>query len=495
MGKHSTYIAFDIGAGSGRVIVGTVAKDKMGIREINRFVNEPVRAKGVLYWDILYLWNQIIKSLKIYTKEGFPSPSGIAVDTWGVDFGFIGNDGALLGNPVHYRDNRTEGILSEISKRIEVKTLYELTGLQPSRIATLSQMLSLVYSNSQTLKMARYFLMMPDLFRYFLSGHISCDETIAGTSQMFDIDKKNWCDKIFVTFNLPREIMPPIVKPGTVVSNLLPEVAKETGIGEVPVIAPAGHDTASAVTAVPGEGKDWAFLSCGSWSVIGMLTDRLITSREALGLGFVTEVGVGRLFFAKNMMGLWLLEELRKLWQSQGDEWLYERILKEADRAQPFNIYVDVNSEIFFSPDNPEEMVLSFLRKTHQPVSINRGDIIRGIIEGLAFSYRESIEQLQELLNRCVSVLHIVGGGVHNNLLCQLTADATEIEVIAGPIEAAAVGNIGIQAYAFGQVSGAEEIRSLVRKSFNLVRYKPCRTKKWENEYKHYREITARIRE
>ncbi len=491
MNKPSTYIALDIGAGSGRAVVGTIDRDKMEIREINRFVNEPVKTNGVLYWDILYLWNQVIKSLKIYAKEGYPSPCGIAVDTWGVDFGLIGNDGTLLGNPVHYRDNRTERILSEISKQIEIVTLYELTGLQPSRITSLSQMLSLVYSNSQILKMAKFFLMMPDLFRYFLTGHVSCDETIAGTSQMFDLDNKNWCDRIFDTFSIPKEIMPPIVKPGKVVGNLLPEVVRETGIGEVPVIAPAGHDTASAVAAVPGEREDWIFLSCGSWSVIGMLTDHLITSREALELGFVTEVGVGTFFFAKNMMGLWLLEELRKLWQSQGEEWSYELVLKEAGIAKPFNIFLDVNSEIFFSPDNPEEMVISFLRKTNQSVSINRGDIIRGILEGLAFSYRESIEQLQELLNRCVSVLHIVGGGVRNSLLCQLTADATGIEVIAGPIEATAVGNIGIQAYAFGQVSSPEEIRSLVRRSFKLTRYKPCGTEKWESEYKHYLEITA----
>lgn len=493
MKSKGVYLGFDIGASSGRAALGVLEKDRLEITEIYRFPNGPILLNGTLYWDILALWQHILESMRICRQKGISELSGIGIDTWGVDFGLIGPDGRLLRNPVCYRDRQTEGIEYYIRQKIEEQSFYQLTGFAPGRVATLSQLIALKNGLAKKLlEVAESFLMVPDLFRYFLSGHKGSEITILGSSQLLNVRTGDWCQEIFDLFEIPIGLMPPIVSLGSVAGDLLPEVCQETGIRSAPVMVIAGHDTLSAAAAVPYVNPDSVFLSSGTWSIFGIITDKPYTSVEARKIGFVNELGVDSVLFVKNMMGFYLLENLRQRWLQNGEESSYSELITAAAEAAPFSIFLDLNASTFFAPEDPESAITRFLWKTGQNVSPTRAEILRGIFEGLVFMFLQSISDLEVGLNKDIQRITIVGGGVKNPFYCQLIADATGLEVQAGPSEATMAGNIGLQALAAGQLRKSSEIRELVSGSFSLTRYFPQPVLNWEKYFDLYREVVKR---
>lgn len=487
------YLGLDLGAGSGRAVVGLLDHNRLKVKEINRFANAPVWMNGTLYWNTLYLWGHIVESMQMCRREGYSKLSGIGVDTWGVDFGLLGGDGQLLANPVCYRDGRTEGIERTITGGIDQQALYQLTGMSLSRFTTFAQLLAVKGTRgNETLRTAKTLLMMPDLFRYALCGQADGELTTVGSSQLVNIRTGRWSDTLFKRFKLSRRLMPKIVKPGTVTGPMLPDVCRQAGIASGPVIAVAGHDTPSAAAAVPFTEEDTCFLSCGTWSVLGILLDRPITSTSACELGFVNEFGLDKVLFVKNTMGFYLLESLRRTWRQGGVPLSYSQIVTAAAAAKPFSLFLDVNAPMFFAAEGVDQAVRSFLRRAGQRMRARRGTILRTIFEGLAFSYRQDLGELEDLTGRRFKRISLVGGGARNRLLCQMIADATGCEVVAGPVEATVAGNLAIQALATGQLGSPSEISGLMKRSFKLTPYKPRRATNWDKNVDRYMKVVEK---
>ncbi len=484
------YLGFDLGAGSGRAVLGFLEKNKLRIEEIHRFSNGPVLLGNTLYWNFLGLWSNIVESLRLCSRRGITDLSGIGVDTWGVDFGLLSRDGRLLSNPVHYRDRRTEGIEKVLSRIMPDEEIYRRTGLRIGRVTTLSQLAAMNRSNERgQLESAKTFLMMSDLLRYFLCGKKGCELTAVGSSELADVKKKQWSTEIFRAFDLPLRIMPKIVRPGTTAGNLREEIRRETGMRSAPVIVTAGHDTASAAAAVPFRDPETAFVSCGTWACLGVVNDKPITSPKAREYGFINEFGLDSMLIIKNLTGLYLVETLRREWMKKDKPISYEQMTTEARKAEPFAVYIDTNAPRFFAGDNLENSLISFLHQTKQKASINRGRLIRAILEGLAFNFRKALMELSEITGRTLKRLCIVGGGAHNSVLCRMAADATGLEVIAGPAEATVMGNLGIQALAGGELKSPSDIRTLIRNSTPLMVYKPRLTSVWSKQFEEYLKI------
>jgi rhamnulokinase len=489
----AAYLGFDLGAGSGRAVVGLLDGGRLRMKEICRFANSPAPLNGRLRWDTPTLWSKMLGAMQRCAKLGHVRLAGIGIDAWGVDFGLLGEDGKLLANPICYRDSLTEGIERRIGAALAESELYRRTGRGISRVSTLSQLAALNSSASDdVMKRSRTLLMMPDLFTYFLSGSRGIEHTVAGTSQLVDVRTIRWCSSIFKRLRLPRRIMPELVRPGTVVGRLLPKLAAEAGLNRAPVIAVAGHDTASAAAAAPLAGGDGAFLSCGTWSVLGVIRDKPITTDEAFRRGMSNVLGLESVLFAKFSPGLYLFENLRRSLNQRGRTTTYAQMLQAASRAKPFGRILDVGSPLFFVAENPKAVIAGFLRKTGQNVAQSIGSIVRAILESLAFSYRGAIDDLTALTGNELKRISLVGGGVRNGLLCQMVADATGLEVTAGPAEAAAAGNLAVQALATGRLSGAAEVRELVRRSFRLTAYRPQSTRTWDRNYARYLQIVER---
>ena len=489
---RKTYLALDIGASTGKAVLGFLEKGVLTIEEIHRFRNVPVQMNGTLYWNTLSLWTSVVESLRIAAKRGYTRLDGIGVDTWGSDFALLGADGKMLGEMVHYRDSRTEEIEDDLRRGIDSQTVFHITGFPVYPILALGQLLAMrKMRGEKTLKAAQTLLMAPDLFRYCLCGKVACDWTIAAVSQMFDYRKGKWSAQITKAFNIPRRILPPLVKPGTVATGLLPEVSEETGIESSPLIAVAGHDTPSAVAAVPCADCDTAFISSGSWVVVGVVNEAPIENKdkEAIEIGFMNEPGFESILFAKDMMGLYLFELLHRTLNSGGKKISYASMVREASEAKPFACFINPNAPGFFATADVAAAVKAFLKDTRQRTVSKRGAIMRAILEGIAFSCRQAIDDLQRLSDRKLTKISMVGGGIRNRLLCQFIADATGREVVAGPVEAAAIGNLGIQAYATGQLGGASDIRNMVLSSFRLRRYKPQNIPAWEKGFRKYTNI------
>ncbi len=484
------YLGLDLGAGSGRAVVGLLDGGKLRMQEIYRFANAPVRLGDRLYWDVLSLWKNILESMRRCAEQGYDRLAGIGIDTWGVDFGLLGADDELLGYPICYRDSATQGIEPYINSVMDENKLFRLTGSRSGPISTLARLASLNRGPGKSkLQSAQTLLMMPDLFRYFLCGHKEIELTAAGTSQLTNVRSGRWCSSIFQKFGLPRRIMPEIVKPGTVVGYLLPELAAETGLNLAPVIAVAGHDTASAVAAVPLVDEDCAFLSCGTWSVLGVVEDRPITTAAAFAHGFCNIMSVDSIYFNKAGMGLYLFENLCRKLPGGTSKTVYSKILAETSRAKPHKFFLDVNSPSLFVTEDPATSIKTFLRKTGQKATQNTGSLVRTLLEGLAWGYRKTAKELATLSGRDLKRISLVGGGSKNKLLCQMTADATGLEVVAGPAEATVAGNLGLQMFAAGELREAADIRELVKKSFRLTTYKPKSTQLWDKSYPRYLKI------
>lgn len=486
---QENFLAFDLGASSGRAVLGIFESNKLRLKEIHRFINKPVNLLGTLYWDALNIFDEIKNSLSIYSQEYGKTLNSVGVDTWGVDFGLIGEDGKLLSSPVHYRDSRTEGMMEEVFKRVSRREIFERTGIQFMQLNTLYQLFSMSLANSSVLEIADTFLMMPDLFNYFLTGEKSSEFTIATTSQCYDLLDGMWFNSLLERLNIPWEIMPEVVSPGTIIGNILPDIEEEVGLSSVSVIAPACHDTGSAVAAVPVQSDNWAYISSGTWSLIGIEVEEPIINETSHQLNFTNEGGVnGTYRFLKNVAGLWLIQECKRIWEKEGETLTYEEITNLAEEAKPFIAFVDPDHDLFLNPPDMPKAILNFCENTGQKEPETKGELARCVLESLALKYRSVLEMIYKI-HDSVDILHIVGGGTQNELLCQFTANATGLPVIAGPVEATSIGNLMVQAKTKGLLSSIEEARKLVANSFDLVTYDPKQTEAWNEAYRRFVKI------
>ena len=491
MGAAQQFLAFDLGAESGRGVLGHFDGERLKLEELHRFPNGGVRVLDSLHWDVLRLWNEMKTALSICAKKG-TNLSGIGIDTWGVDFGLLGRGDVLLGFPYHYRDSRTDGMLEEAFRRLPQATVFERSGCQFLQINTLYQLLSMVMHKSPLLDAAETFLMIPDLFNFWLTGQKVCEFTDATTTQFYDPRSNDWSKEICTALNLPTEILPEVVQPGTQLGTLLPSVAAETGLPEIPVIAPACHDTGSAVAAVPAYKDNWAYISSGTWSLMGIEVPEPIITDQALVLNFTNEGGVENTFrFLKNIMGLWLVQECRRTWAQAGDEMSYEKLTQLAEDAKPFTALIDPDDDTFLPPGDMPARIVDYCKRTGQTPPSDAGEILRCALESLALKYRWVLEKLEVVGGNPIDVIHIVGGGAQNRTLCQFTADATGTPVIAGPIEATAIGNIAVQAIASGLIGSISEMREVIGRSFDVTPYEPQDSRKWDEAYGQFLKITG----
>lgn len=472
-----TYIAVDFGAGSGRVMAGHLEHGVLAMEEVYRFSNRQVRLAGHLYWNFLSLFDNMKKGLKIVSQREY-NIKGIGIDTWGVDFGLIDDNGDLIGNPVCYRDSRTDGMPDKVFGLLDKVQHYAETGIQVMSINTLFQLYSMVKGNARQLQIADKLLFMPDLFSYYLTGVANNEYSISSTSELIDARSCRWSDSTIEKLGLPRRLFGNVILPGTVRGRLKEDVAKELGLGAVDVIAVGSHDTASAVAATPFlEGKTKAFLSSGTWSLLGVELDEPILTEEARAAGFTNEGGVGgTIRFLQNITGLWIMQRLMAEWESKGDKLTYNEILSEAGQAS-INTVIAVDDAMFTNPESMEKAIKDYCILHQLSVPLSKGELIKCVLQSLAFRYKQAIEQMNRLLPQPVEQLHIIGGGSQNALLNQLTADYLGIPVYAGPVEATAMGNILVQALAEGDIADMKELRNIVRISVIPHIYSPSNTK------------------
>ncbi|MGZ0149578.1 rhamnulokinase [Kribbella sp. WER1] len=450
--------AVDLGASSGRVMLGEVGADVLRLSEVHRFWNGPVPADGTLHWDIHTLYREIVRGL--HHAGRFDS---VGIDSWAVDYGLLDRSGRLLGDPVHYRDSRTDGVMERVLAQVPAADLYAVTGLQQLPFNTIYQLVA-----DGTVGAAETFLMIPDLLAYWLTGEVGAERTNASTTQLYDVSARDWSDELISRVGLPRRIFPAVREPGDVIGNVLPD---QTGLASgIPVIAVGSHDTASAVVAVPAQGERFAYISSGTWSLVGLELDEPVLTDEAREANFTNEGGVdGRTRFLRNVMGLWILQECRRAW---GDD--LEDLLRAAAEAPPFAVLIDPDAPEFLAPGNMPARVDEHCVRTGQEPPRTRGAAVRCILESLALAYRRTLRAAQTIAGRDVDVLHVIGGGSRNELLCRLTADACGVPVLAGPVEASALGNVLVQARALGEpLPDLDAMRALVRATHSLRRYDP----------------------
>lgn len=481
-------LAFDFGASSGRAIIGCFDGDKITLEEVHRFSNDPVSVGGTVYWDVLRLFYEIKQGIiKAKIAGGFDS---IGIDTWGVDFGLIDSEGKLMENPVHYRDARTAGLVDEAFKTMPKEKLYGITGIQFMELNTLFQLISLKKYRPWMLERADKMLFMPDLFGYMLTGKMCAEYSIASTSQLIDLDKRTWSKEILDAFGIKESVFAPLVQPGTVLGELSKEVCEECGVDPVPVISVCGHDTQSAITSVPCEDGDFAFLSSGTWSLFGTELDKPIVNETSMNINITNEGGFdGSTGFLKNIIGLWLIQESRRQWKREGKEYSYADLEKLALAAEPFKCFIDPDAPEFVPHGNIPERVREFCRKTGQYVPETVGEIMRCIYESLAMKYRLTFEKLRECTERDYPIIHVIGGGTKDGLLCQMTANSCDRTVKAGPIEATVMGNVAVQLMSDGSVKNIGQARKIVAESSELKTFEPKDTDKWAEAYEDFLKI------
>jgi rhamnulokinase len=484
-------LALDIGAESGRGLVGAFDGDRLGLEVVHRFANAGVRTLDTLHWDVLHLWRSLLETMrKAHAEHG--ALASVGVDTWGVDFALLGRDGILLGNPRHYRDPHTEAIMEQTFAKVSRADIFRQTGIQFMRFNTLFQLLALLRDRASILDAAHSLLFMPDLFHYWMTGVQVNEFTDASTSQMIDPVSRTWARGLIRGLGIPEKILGTLVQPGSVLGPMRSSVQAEAGVGAVPVIAPATHDTAAAVAAVPAQGEAWAYISSGTWSLMGIETTTPQTGAHALNVNFTNEGGVGgTVRLLKNIMGLWLVQECRRDWERGGVTYDYAALMKLAEAASPFMSIVDPDDASFVLPASMPAAIADFCRRTNQPVPAEPGDVVRCALESLALRYRWVLERLEELAGKRLDTIHIVGGGCQNTLLCQLAADACNRPVVAGPVEATAIGNVLVQAIGLGLLSSLAEGRDVVRRSFEVRIHEPQHPERWEESYHRFRRLVG----
>lgn len=484
-------LALDIGASSGRFLLGRFDGKIIQTKEIHRFQNESVFLGTVLYWDFLMLMREIYTGLQ--KAKDYPCES-LGIDSFGVDFGLLDAGGHLLENPVCYRDARTDGILAHAFARMEEKKLYQKTGIAPMQINSLFQLFSLAKERKDLLSRAHNLLFIPDLISYFLTGEIYAEESIASTSQMVDIaDRFSWSDEILRTFHLPKHILPPIIAAGNKVGRIKEDVCKRLGIKGMDVIAVCGHDTQSAMLAVPSEEEEFIFISCGTWSLIGSETGAKIAGEAARKKGFSNENGHGgKTSFLKNLTGLWLLQECKKDFEKDGKTYSYETLCGLAEKAEENRAYIDVAEPCFAKPGAMPEKINAYLAKSGQAGIHTISGFVRCILESLALKYKDTVTDIEALTGKQYRLIHLLGGGANNAALCQYCASACQKTVLAGPTEATALGNIASQLIALHALKDVKEARSIIRNSEKIKAYSPKDSALWEEKYHRYKTIIQR---
>jgi rhamnulokinase len=486
-------LAFDLGAESGRGVLGLFDGQRLQLEVVHRFPNGAVRTLDTLHWDVLRLYSEMLAGLRRCTAD-FAGVDSLGVDTWGVDFALLGRGGTLLGNPRHYRDPHTEGILEQAFAQVSRWDIFRQTGIQFMRFNSLFQLLALQRDRSPLLDVAESLLFIPDLFHYLFTGIKVNEFTDASTSQMLDPSSRNWAFGLVKTFGLPAHILGTIVPPGSLLGPLRPTVIAETGAGPIPVIAPASHDTGSAVAAVPAlpardgaASPNWAYLSSGTWSLMGVELAEPLVNEKALQVNFTNEGGVGgTIRLLKNIMGLWLVQECRRAWERAGKSYTYDELTRLAEAAPAFVNLVNPDDAAFVLPLSMPAALADFCRRTGQPGPVEPGAVVRCALESLALRYRWVLERLEELIGHRLDVIHVVGGGCHNGLLCQFTADACNRPVHAGPVEATAIGNVLVQAIGLGLLGSLADAREVVRRSFEVRIYEPQKPERWEGPYQRF---------
>ncbi len=466
-------LAFDFGASGGRAILTSFENGKMKLQEIHRFPNEPVSVNGHLYWDVLRLLHEIKNGLcKAHAAGGFDS---VGIDTWGVDYGLLDKRGDLLANPYHYRDDRTDDMLLEAEKYISMDELYALTGNEIMPINTAFQLLEQKQNAPELLENAQCFLMMPDLLAYFLTGDISVERTIAGTSQLFDYKTGGWSSKTVEALGLPEHIFPPLTETGAVKGMLSDEICNELHIPSVPVIAVCGHDTQCAAAAVPcPEALPFLFISCGTWALFGTELDAPVVTEQSAYCNLTNEVGYGNtVTFLKNITGLWMIQETRRTLMAQGRTYSYAEMEKMAAQADAGMRFIDVEAPAFSDPGDMPARIRNWCSESNQPAPEDDGDVIRCIYESLACKFRRTMEEIELCTGRKYERIYMLGGGVKDMLLCQLTADLCGIPVLTGPVEATAYGNAAIQLIAAGEMEDLSQARQAIASSITVKEYTP----------------------
>jgi rhamnulokinase len=466
------FLAVDLGAESGRVMLATLHEGRLALEELYRFPNTSVQLPTGLYWDSFRLFHDIVHGLTIAGRERKLEIAGIGIDTWGVDFGLLGTDGALIDCPRHYRDVRTDGIPEKLFEVVSRRQVFEFTGIQFMQLNSLYQIYAMKLAGSPALVAAHRLLFMPDLLNYWLTGVQKSEVSIASTSQFYDPRRKQFATELFDRLGLPSGILPPLIETGTLLGPLRADLAESTKLGPVPVYATAAHDTASAVAAVPASSKDWCYISSGTWSLMGVELEQPVINQRSLELNFTNELGAeGTVRFLKNIAGLWLLQECRRAWADEGREYSYDELMRLAAEAGPAKAVIDPDA--FPHPGQMPKQIAEWCRAHSLPAPETTGETCRTILEGLAVRYNQVLESLESVLGRRIEVIHIVGGGSKNRLLNQLAADATRRTVVAGPAEATAIGNVLVQAIAAGDLRGLAECREVVRDSFDLETFEP----------------------
>ena len=488
MSKH-TFLAFDLGATSGRAVLGTLEGNKFEMQEIHRFPNAIVELNGKCFWNVLGLYGELKKALTICAKQGI-RPDSIGVDTWGVDFGYIAADGTMLGMPRAYRDTYTEGMPERYFEKVPRRELYAKTGIQIMNFNSLFQLFAAKGEGSVALENAKNILFMPDLFSYLLTGKMVCEYTEASTSQIVNPAKRDFERELLKAVDIDDSILLPLTLPGTIIGELTDELAKETGVGKIPVCAVAGHDTASAIAAIPAIDRNFAYLSSGTWSLMGIESETPIIDDESYSLNFTNEGGIdGTTCFLRNITGMWLLEQCRKEWEKDGKSYSYPEIVEMANNTTPLRSIINPEDDCFTNPASMTAAISNYCKEHNQPIPESDGEYIRCIFDSLALCYRHTLEAISKVSPHSIERLHVIGGGSKNALLNQLTANATGIPVYAGPSEATAIGNCMVQAMAAGLVADRHEMRRLISKIVPPQEFMPNDKEVWEEAYNRYKAI------
>ena len=477
-------LAIDLGASSGRGIVGSFDGSKLELRENHRFANDPVFVNGRFTWDILRIFFEIKNSITKTVIDG-DNITSMGIDTWGVDYGLIDKNGRLISNPTHYRDTRTVNVSEYVEKFVSAKEIYDRTGIQAIDFNTLNQLAVEARDNAELLGYADKMLFTPDLLNYFLTGKMNTEYTIASTGMILDAKARDFAFDLTDKLGIKSSLFAPLVKPGTNLGGLLPQINEEVGKNNINVYTVASHDTASAVIAVPAKSEDFIYISSGTWSLMGMELDEPLINDDTRIANFTNEGGAaGKIRFLKNIMGLWIIQESRRQWKREGKDYSFAQMEAWAKEAVHFRSLINPDDASFNTPGNMPEKIREFCRKTGQPVPETVGEVVRCIYESLALKYRHTVENIQTLRNKPATMINVVGGGTKDKFLSQMTADACGIPVSAGPEEATAIGNLLMQAMAVGEIKGLSEAREVVRNSFEMKYYEPTQDRTaWDEAF------------
>lgn len=491
MTATTNFLAIDLGASSGRVLLGCWDGEHINLEEIHRFPNEPVAIQGHQHWDVLRLWQEIKTGITGYARQYDSALSGIGVDAWGVDFALLDRHGNLLGNPYHYRDSRTDGMMELAFQQMPCRQIFEHTGNQFIQFNSLFQLLSLARNNDPQLEAADTLLMMPDLFHYWLTGQKATEFTIATTSQMYDIRQQRWAENVLTKLKIPCGLLPSVVSPGTVLGQIPQALMDETLLHQpASVVAPASHDTSSAIAAIPGLDDQSVYISSGTWSLMGVEILEPIINDQVLALNYTNEGGVGNAVnLLKILTGLWLLQENRRQWQRQREDYSWDELLALGERAEPFQSLVDPDAPDFLNPTDMPAAIRAFCRRTGQPQPKTVGAMVRCCLESLALNYRKVLEDLENLTGKHLKTIRIVGGGSQNRVLSQYTADACQRLVVTGPVEATALGNVLLQAIATGHLPDITAGRQAIAASFEQQHFEPASKNAWDEAYGRFKNL------